>query len=215
MVRKANIKERIKKVANREVHKIIIVGGEGKYQSERCYLKELGKRYRLRIVFAEGNDTDPEKIVKNTIGKVDEKVKEIKFDKDKELAVSIFDIDLKEEKEEQLAKAKKLAKKNNIEIITSNPCFEVWYLLHFKYSTKPFKSSKEVVDELKKFDKYYKKGKCDFAIYEKEMDKAINNCKELDKHHRGKASERVKEFNNPQTEMYKLVEELIKEASVQ
>ena len=34
-----------------------------------------------------------------------------------------------------IEEAIQLAKKNNIKIITSSPCFELWFLLHYDYTT--------------------------------------------------------------------------------
>ena len=66
------------------------------------------------------------------------------------MAVSIFDLDVDESKKTQLEKAKEDARKKNIIIVSSNPCFEVWYLEHFGYTTKPYVSSDEVVRDLEK-----------------------------------------------------------------
>lgn len=44
----------------------------------------------------------------------------------------------------------KLASQKNAEVIFSSICFETWYLLHFKNSTKAFTSEAELEKELKK-----------------------------------------------------------------
>ena len=66
------------------------------------------------------------------------------------MAISVFDLDADESKVLQLNEAKEKAEKKNISIVSSNPCFEVWYLEHFGYTTKPFESSAAVIKEVKK-----------------------------------------------------------------
>ncbi|WP_417942223.1 RloB family protein [Flavobacterium sp. RS13.1] len=44
----------------------------------------------------------------------------------------------------------KLASQKNADVIFSSICFETWYLLHFKNSTKAFTSEAELEKELKK-----------------------------------------------------------------
>lgn len=45
----------------------------------------------------------------------------------------------------------KLASQKNADVIFSSICFEAWYLLHFKNSTKAFSSEAELEKELKKY----------------------------------------------------------------
>lgn len=53
----------------------------------------------------------------------------------------------------------KLARQNNISVFLSNPCFEIWYLLHFRYSTKLYGSNEEVIKELGSYISDYSKVK--------------------------------------------------------
>jgi len=54
-----------------------------------------------------------------------------------------------------------LAGKNNIKIAFSSVSFELWYLLHYKYTTKPWKKSSDVEKELRKEYTEYDKTKSD------------------------------------------------------
>lgn len=192
-----------KKRNTRQEHELIIVGVEGNNKTERHYLECLERTFKkVHFVFADGNDTDPARIVSNTVNKI-KKVKNIDF------AICLFDMDFGEERKEQFLKAKKIAEKSKIILITSNPCFEIWFLLHFEYSTKQFTSSDDLLSTLRKFDKDYAKNKCNFLIYKNLINEAVKNCKKLDKYHLENSNNSNIEFNNPRTDMYKLIEKLL------
>lgn len=52
-------------------------------------------------------------------------------------------------KPENLDRALDIARLHGINIALSNPCFELWFLLHFKYSTKPYACCHDLVTDLK------------------------------------------------------------------
>ncbi|APT76044.1 hypothetical protein LN42_06355 [Marinitoga sp. 1137] len=91
--------------------------------------------------------------------------------------------------------------------IYSNPCFELWYLLHFSFQQSTL-SKEECLKKLKSRIPKYEKNIED--MYERLKDKievAIKNAKKLE--------EQKKDINsyskkNPYTNVYKLVEELRK-----
>lgn len=202
-----NIKEFKKNKPTRERKVLVIVGTEGKNKTEQLYLKEFEKTQRkYHFIFTKGDDTDPENIVKNTI----KMLKKEDIDKKSDIAISVFDMDFGEERKEQFLKAKKIAEKSKIMLITSNPCFEIWFLLHFEYSTKQFTSSDDLLSTLRKFDKDYAKNKCNFLIYKNLINEAVENCKKLDKYHLENSNNSNIEFNNPRTDMYKLIEKLLR-----
>ncbi len=76
------------------------------------------------------------------------------------------------------------AKKNNIRIAYSNPCFELWFILHFIYTTSTM-STKECFEKWKKVCKknlhhdYKKPGIGLFSKIESHMKNAIKNAKQL------------------------------------
>ena len=108
-------------------------------------------------------------------------------------------------KKEQLKEAKSIASRNNIRIISSNPCFEVWYLEHFGYSSKFYNSSGSVISELRKHIPDYRKNTCDFETLYPHTEQAIRNCEKLDDHHRAYGLHEMFEFSNPRTDVYKIV----------
>lgn len=67
-------------------------------------------------------------------------------------------------KNSQMERAYKIAKRNEIRIILSNPCFELWYLLHFMYTTAELRDFNAVYDHLKKYIPDYGKTKDDVKV---------------------------------------------------
>lgn len=122
-----------------------------------------------------------------------------------DLAISIFDLDLDNSKKDQLNHAKDLSANSNVVIVTSNPCFEVWYLEHFGYTSKSFNSNAELIEEVKKHIPKYQKNTCDFEILYPLTEVAIKNCELLDGYHRNNSSEGMFEFSNPRTDVYKII----------
>ncbi len=205
MVRR--IKKVVKNKPTRKRKKLIVVGTEGDNKSEMMYLRNIERRQdEYHFIFDQGNETDPVKIVKNT----DKRARQEEISPQKgDMAVSIFDLDLDNAKAPQLVEAKALADRKNIKILSSNPCFELWYLEHFKYTTKPFISSSALVQELKKYIPGYTKNSCDFDSLYPKTEKAIVNCQKLDNHHKKNGTAGLSEFNNPRTDFYKLIEIII------
>ena len=203
--------KRIKKITKgrvtRERKKVIVVGTEGLNKTEILYFTELEKKQdQYHCIFAKGNETDPIKIVRNTAKRAKEE--ELSY-REGDMAVSIFDLDVDEAKYAQLKAARESARNKNVKIISSNPCFEIWYLEHFGFSTKPFISSSEAVKELRKKIPGYTKNSCDFEILYPSTEEAISNCEKLDQYHAGN-NNAADESANPRTDVYKLVRVLIR-----
>jgi RloB-like protein len=95
--------------------------------------------------------------------------------------------------------------------IISWPCFEIWILLHFVYSTAPYNNARGhsacdlVVKEIKKhFDAYSKGHTGVYALLESKVDIALKHADRLVKHNTSTGS------YNPSTAMHDLVEYLRK-----
>lgn len=107
----------------------IIIAVEGKNKTEKLYFNNFdnGKK-SYSISFAKGNYTDPLNLVKMLI----EEMKKIGVDlSDGDRAYCIFDTDIEPIKNTVIKEAKKLASLSGIEIITSTPSIELWFLLHY------------------------------------------------------------------------------------
>ena len=92
--------------------------------------------------------------------------------------------------------------------ITSNPCFEVWLLLHFRYSDKPFHAAgqrsigDQVVDELKTKPGFEQYGKGQTGVYAKlkpALDQALSHAQQL------RVNQEQADSINPSTELDILV----------
>lgn len=166
-----------RRVNERKERPTILIGLEGKGESEKKYFQALNQKYRnhYNIRFATGNETDPIGIVKN----VEDSIRNMGLDtKNGDLFFCVIDADYDSSKESVINKAKHRAKDKGIKVIISNPCFELWLLLHFTKTTK-LMNSIEVERELKTYLSRYKKGQLDFSKFESKIDEAVKRAKEI------------------------------------
>ena len=197
---------RRRNINSRKSKRVILVAVEGKNKTENNYFNN----YRLRdkdyiIKLVPGNETDPINLVNKTIIKV----KELGLNlEENDRAYCIFDTDLDERKNMQIIKARKLAKKYHIIMITSNPCIELWFLLHFEYTTA-WLSNNDVINKLKKYYPKYEKNMNIFPEIKDKVFEAIKNAKKLESFQLDNDKIIGTVEANPSTEMYKIVEELI------
>lgn len=107
-----------------------------------------------------------------------------------------------------LAKNHALAKRNVLFVANSVPCFEIWLLLHFKYTTQAYVKAGNkspcdcLVSDLKQADllpNYEKNHRGIYELVSAKTDSAVRNAKMLDKYNRGVGSD------NPSTKMHDLV----------
>lgn len=124
-------------------------------------------------------------------------------------AYCVFDTDTKPEKNIQIESAIKLAKDNDIIPIVSAPCVELWFLLHYEYTTAVINSN-DVIERLKKHYPKYEKNCNIYSEIKDRVDIAIKNSKKLEKYQKQNNKKLQTVDANPYTEMYKLVEELMK-----
>ena len=189
----------------RKQKKIILIAYEGKTEKEYFgSFENINKNYN--IVFAHDNHTDPIgmiKILKN-------KMLENHIDPEEgDKVYCIFDTDTNQEKNKIIKEAYDLAHKYSMEIITSNPCIELWFYLHYKYTTKHMSSS-EAVKYLKKECPNYEKGKSIYSELLNKIPVTIKNAKMLEKYHLNNNKDVKYIEANPSTMIYKIVEELEK-----
>lgn len=200
MVRRANKKQR--RGYSRKERKVILVATEGNNKTERTYFSEFNRMQKeWHIVPTAGNSTDPVGIIKDAIRTMNNRGINIDYG---DSAFAVFDTDFGKEK--QIADARKIARKNGVELALSNPCFEVWLLQHFRYSTRGYGSNDDVVSELKNRWPDYHKNIASFHYLSDRTGIAIDNSKKLLEFHetvnRGGSIENM----NPSSDVYKLVE---------
>ena len=121
------------------------------------------------------------------------------------MAFCTIDTDTDKSKQVQIDRAFKLADKNNIKLLLSNPCFEIWFLQHFRYSTK-YLSNEEVLKELTTYIPEYKKKSSVYDLIGKDQDDAIKRAKQLEKYHAELGIKQNSIECNPSTAVYKVLE---------
>ena len=190
----------------REPKKIILIVCEG--ETEKKYFNTFRTRYRnnnikIHTDFILQNDSI--NLIKFTKTKRS-LVKD--FDaNEKDCAWCVFDVDNNTDK--VLKKVNDFAKKANIEIALSNPCIELWFLLHYKEVHSQI-SVQDSLSKLKEFIPNYKKGKIDYTILSKNTQKAISNAKKLNETHEKNQIDLITTKSNPSTQVFKLIESIDK-----
>jgi hypothetical protein len=191
---------------------IVVEGEETEYNYFDSLKRELKLPLTTTIKIAPSAGGDPLMVVNEAYKLYQENQEKsktgntIKFDQ----VFCVFDDDNKPEK---YKKALTTAKKYNFTAITSIPCFEFWFLLHYCYTTSPFSSYKELCPKLEaemrkagilKQGKNYDKS--DKSLYEKlrrNQETAINNAIKLENKHPNEDG-----CTNPSTKVHILVQKL-------
>lgn len=194
-----------RKAKQRNQKEIILIAFEG--DSEQNYFngfKNQEKEYRIQKSY--GNQTDPVNLVKNLYNTIINKFGLEFFETNK--AFCIFDLDTYKNKEKNIKEAIELCKVWGITPITSAPCTELWFLLHYERYRK-YSNSSDIISRLKSHLSNYKKGLDIFEKLEDKIDFAIQNAKELEVINIKNGYVIGTLAANPNTEIYKLVEYLI------
>lgn len=204
-----NLRERNRGTRKRK--SIVVIGSEGKNRTENLYLRNFSSRECI-IKFSTGNSTDP-------IGMLNDLKRFIESeDISTEYGDKVYlliDFDVNQNKEKQIKEVQSECEKVGIELIISNPTFELWYILHFGYTTKMYQSSKQAKDETKKLIPGYTESMDVFLILKSKMQYAILNAKKLEKYHIENGQAFACENCSPYTNVYELIEELNKRNSRQ
>jgi hypothetical protein len=186
----------------RKQKNLIVIVSQG-LETEPNYFKHFNKCGCSFLLKIKAKGKDPISLIKYA-----------KFLKENEFALSrkdkiycIYDVNSTSEK--SLKDAQELAEKNGLISCISNPCFELWFLLHFAYSTSGFSSYSDVKRDLIKHISRYDKN---MDVHDQLLSKqpsAIRHAKELDDHHKRVGICSIRGCN-PSTDIYKLVEYLNK-----
>lgn len=204
--------EHNRKISNDRVRKVrkqkskILIAVEGNNKTEKIYFNNFeDSKKNFDISYARGNNTDPLKLVQMLIKEIKDNDLDLLDD---DMAFCIFDTDIDPNKNKVIDNAIKLANKNNIIIITSSPCIELWFLLHYEYSTASM-SNDEVIKKLKNYYPKYKKNINIYLDIKDKMDIAIKNAKKLERYQKDNNVKIGTVEANPSTEIYKIIEYLI------
>ena len=155
-------------------------------ETEESYINFLKSLYRISSIQIHS------KVKGNAItSKYISAYKQDKPTHEKDINYLVYDLDV-------VGMQAKLEQIKDCILLVSNPCVELWFLLHYK-NQKSAVDSKYCYNQLNKRNKKYAKGFIDEKLYEKLKDKykeAIKRAKELPK------------FNNPSSTMYLFLEKL-------
>lgn len=190
----------------RRTKSIVAIGCEGKNKTETVYFKNFLSRECI-IKFSTGIHTDPIGMANDLVDFIDnEDIKPEYGDK----IYLLIDTDVNENKQNQINAVKEICDKHGIELITSTPAFEYWYILHFGYTSKSYQSSKQIKSEMKKKIPSYSESMDIYPIIRDKTDIAIKNAKKIEKYQKENGQDIDSEKANPHTSSYRVVEDLQK-----
>lgn len=188
---------------NRKERPMIIITAEGKNETEAKYFDGFRTPecpYIIKFHKA-GHLTDPTKLAESIRKRWDAEEADVRTG---DMAFVVVDLDNKESKAKEI---QQLEAKNRVEkFIVSNPTFEVWYLLHYEYSTRSYMNADAVIRELKKHYPGYEKTLDMYPLLKDRMGNAIANAEKLEKYHNAEEHLHPDVKCNPSTDAYKLVE---------
>ena len=192
-----------RKQKTRVPRKVYVIVCEGE-KTERIYFNRYKTRYsNLKIETPNSKCTDPKNLAKFARKQIEKKgLNFINGDK----VWCVFDCD--ENTNEDISQACKIAK-NDVKICLSNPNFEFWFLLHYEYIITRLERS-EVIEKLKKHIPNYSKSTDVFNDLLNKRSKAINTAEKLNEFHKKNNIKLISVESNPSTQVYRIVEEILK-----
>lgn len=114
------------------------------------------------------------------------------------------------EKNSKLNQARKMEDNRDINLLLSSPCFEVWLLLHYQYTTKFIKDYADMKSVLQKYIPTYTKTADVYELVNDRTKTAIENAKRVERHHLQDGCTLPFGVDvNPFTDVYKLLERLL------
>ncbi len=179
---------------------IIICSEGGMKSSEYYYFRHFCTR-DLRIQFSTGNATDPKGMLDNLLKYIQNE--DIKSEDNVRIFL-VLDTDLDDRRINEIKEIEEKCLKNNIEIITSAPTFEIWYLLHYRDNKLKFDSSQKVKKEIVKENGTYTETIDMYKFIKCNTDKARTTAKLLEKRAVSSGEELIE--SNPHTSIYKILD---------
>ena len=167
--------KKVRKITRKKKPVILIIA-EGKNVTESQYFTSFQKQnngFNIKMLTTDPS-TDPERLLqKITRYWEDEELDE----KQGDIGFIVLDLDCNSDKANLI---KELAKKKRyIKFIVSNPCFEIWFLLHFKYTTHTYMTNSETIRDLRNYIPNYEKNLPVAEIIADKLDNAMANAGKL------------------------------------
>ncbi|WP_308725732.1 RloB family protein [Metapseudomonas otitidis] len=163
LFQKRKAKKLERKKPTRKLYDKVLIVCEGS-KTEPNYFNELKDYYEIdtaNIRISGKCGSDPISVVRHGEELFREEARTSEpFDK----VYCVFDRDNHENFDEAVALLKSLRPVNTFKDITSTPCFELWFILHFVYTSAPLESvglkscGARTLDELEKYWPNYAKG---------------------------------------------------------
>ena len=179
---------------------IVICSEGGKKSSEYYYFRNHTNR-DLRIQFSTGNSTDPK-------GMLDDLLKYIRNEdiasEDNCRIFLVLDTDLDERRISEIKEIEQESIDNNIEIVTSAPTFEIWYLMHYRNNRLKFQTSKEVKRELQNLNGTYTESMDMYKIIKDSTDNARSTAQSFEQQIIRNKEDLLS--SNPHTSIYKILD---------
>ena len=154
-------------------------------ETEMEYVRFLRSIYRVPI------QVIPRKSKSNITTTVIERTKREYVETNNDKVFLMFDLDVD-------IMLERLQKIPDSVLLVSNPCIELWFLLHYQDQRARI-SSDECIQKLMKVSPEYKKGEVsdvEKMVYSQHVDMAVERAK------------RLNEYDNPSTTVYRLIEML-------
>ena len=179
---------------------IVICSEGGKKSSEYYYFRNYTNR-DLRIQFSTGNSTDPKGMLEDLLKYIHN---EDIASEDNCRIFLVLDTDLDERRISEIKEIEQECIENNIEIVTSAPTFEIWYVMHYRNNKLKFQTSKEVKRELQNLNGTYTESMDMYKIIKDSTDNARSTAQSLEQ----KVIRNNEDLlsSNPHTSIYKILD---------
>ena len=194
---------------SKEPRKSILIVSEGS-KTEPIYFNSLKRILRLAMVEVDivGEGAAPITVVDRAIEMRHARKRLAKTSITKAAYEVVYCvIDVEAPKAESLSRAANKARDNKLEVILSNPCFEYWYILHFRKTSAPFGTSQKAKSALRQEHRAYCESDTTIfdVVYPKTADAIRHSKQVLNEQHND--AEDLSDCN-PSTHVHKIVEYL-------
>jgi len=182
---------------------MILVVCEGKVsEPQYCEGFRLARGATTVRVRVEAPGGDPLSLVERAIEIRDEAAARAKRERDENLKIDevwcVLDVD----EHARLTEARTLARREGIDLAVSNPCFELWVLLHFADHTAHLTAGQAARALRKHIPQYDKQLR--FEVLEPGYPEAVRRATTLDRYH----ADLGQDGANPSTGAYRLTERI-------
>lgn len=199
-----------RRAGSRKENKFIFIVSEGEC-TEPNYFKKINIELRysgVTIKTPRFPETDPLSLVHRAIN-IKKKPKECNISlKEGDEIYCAYDVD--ENLDEDLEAAERLAEANGIKILLSNPCFEIWILLHFEQTSRTYQRD-ELYLQVKKYIKNFEKCLEIYPLIKGQQNFAIENAERLNNIHEENEISLSCRACNPSTQVFRLIKHINKD----